>query len=150
MKHKILPGKSSDIEGLILRESDIDELKACCSGIPEEQLRESWETSEMRYTIWYGDKVAGVFGCAGIAGKFGVPWMLGSDLTSKVKRVFIVDAKVYVELMLKKYNRLMNFVYSKNKQSIRWLEWIGYTLEKPVPFGEFGELFHPFHKESNV
>ncbi len=147
MNHKILPGKLEDIDGLVLRKSDYDELKACSADSPEEQLRDSWETSDMIWTIWVGDTVAGVFGCAGHEGRFGVPWMLGSDLTKKVRKVFIVDAKNYVEIMLDKYKRLVNFVHVDNKQSIRWLKWIGYTVLDPIPYGDFGKMFHPFVKE---
>jgi hypothetical protein len=149
-KHIIKPGKSEDIEGLVLRDSDLEELKACCSQSPEEQLKETWESSDMRWTIWAGGKVAGVFGCKGQVGKFGVPWMLGSKLTEKIRKVFIVDAKDYVEIMLERYKFLINYVHVDNKQSIRWLKWIGYTVKDPQPFGEFGNLFHPFFRKRNV
>jgi hypothetical protein len=31
--------------------------------------------------------------------------------------------------------------------SVRWLAWMGFTIDEPEPIGVNGEMFHLFHKE---
>ena len=150
MNHKIRPGKPEDINGMKLRAMDLMELTACSSDPPEQQLRESWENSDTRWTVLAGDEVACVLGCCGEKGRFGVPWLLGTDLTKKVKRAFLTDLKRCSEIMVRDYGILVNYVHPDNTQSVRWLSWLGFKIEDPIPFGEFGELFHPFYMVRDV
>ena len=150
MKHRILPGKPEDIRNLILRKEDLAELKAGCSILPSIQLFDSWVASAMRWTIWIDKKVAGVFGCSGKAGQVGVPWLLGSELLTKVPEVFVIDAPKYVDMMQERYKFLFNYVHEENRISTRWLQWLGFKLKDPAPYGEFGNPFRYFYRASNV
>jgi hypothetical protein len=150
VSYEIREGKAEDIEGIILRDMDILELKECCNKAVEQQVNECWSNSGVRWTVWYGDKVACVLGCCGEVGKWGVPWLLGTEHSKHVKKAFISDLKSCLNVMLYKYKSLINFVHPKNKESIRWIKWLGFEVSDPVPFGEFGNLFHPFQMVSNV
>jgi RimJ/RimL family protein N-acetyltransferase len=150
VKYEIREGLREDINGLKLRDFDILELTACSSKPPEQQLKEAWEKSDMRWTVLKNGEVACVLGCCGLKGKFGVPWLLGTDLSKKVKQAFVTDLKLCLAEMLREYRCLINYVHPQNKQSIRWLQWLGFKIKKPVPFGEFGILFHPFTMSKDV
>ena len=42
---------------------------------------------------------------------------------------FLLQARKYVNKLLKEYRRLENYVHKKNKSAISWLKWLGFTLE---------------------
>lgn len=146
MRLEILPGNDEDATHLIgrLRNRDLEELRAYGSDSPDNQLMESWNNTRLRWTVWIDGSVACVFGCRGI-NDIGVPWLLGSDFTKKMRRVFIAESKKYIDVMRKRYNTLFNYVYYKNRQSIKWLIWLGFTVDRPKPYGEFGNPFHLFY-----
>ena len=45
------------------------------------------------------------------------------------------------------YPKLRNHVDARNSSAITWIKWLGFTVEKAVPYGPDGVLFHPFHWE---
>lgn len=151
MKARLEIGKPNDIDGLVFRDMDLLEMREAMKMSPQDQVDLSWEKSKkMRWTVWYGDQVACILGCVGVDGKFGVPWLLGTELSKKVKRAFLKEIKDCLGTMIKEYKFLINYVHPKNKQSIRWLKWLGFTVTSPIPFGDFGNLFHPFYMRDHV
>ena len=40
---------------------------------------------------------------------------------------------------------MFNYVDVRHKEAIRWLKWLGFTLNEPTPYGPFGLPFHKFH-----
>ena len=43
---------------------------------------------------------------------------------------------------------LFNQVYAKNIESIRWLQYLGFTVERPRPIGPSAALFCDFWRRS--
>lgn len=90
-------------------------------------------------------KVFAIFGHSGVPNGIGVPWMLGSDaIATEVRKPFIKYTKAYTQEMLKHYDCLTNYVYTENKVHIRWLKWLGFTVDAPILYGRFSQPFHPF------
>lgn len=77
----------------------------------------------------------------------GVPWLLGANAIMRYKREILLQSPRVIDQMLTICPRLFNFVHCENKASIRWLRWLGFTIESPKPYGVGGELFHKFHLE---
>lgn len=77
----------------------------------------------------------------------GVPWLLSSNAALQHKREFLVQSKPAVQEMLNICPMLSNHVHADNRVSIRWLKWLGFTIDDPQPTGINGELFHRFHLE---
>lgn len=77
----------------------------------------------------------------------GVPWLLSSSYALEHRREFLRLSPSVVAEMLNICPTLVNHVHCKNKLSIRWLRWLGFTIDEPVPNLVTGELFHRFHKE---
>jgi hypothetical protein len=73
----------------------------------------------------------------------GVPWLLSTEQALKHKRQFLELSPPVIEEMMSMCSRLVNYVHVDNKLSIRWLKWLGFTVEDPKP----GELFHRFTME---
>lgn len=71
----------------------------------------------------------------------GTAWMLATDDVRKVRREFLSRCKDEVRLMQQKFAVLTNQVHRENTLSIRWLEWLGFTIDRERPVGPNGELF---------
>ena len=69
------------------------------------------------------------------------PWLICSDKAHKSPRQFMSITKRWVEEKLEENKWLSNVVYAKHKKSIRWLEWLGFTLYPAKPMGPYGALF---------
>lgn len=75
----------------------------------------------------------------------GVPWLLATHDAVKNKRVFINNCKQGVDDMLKICPNLFNYVHAENKLSVKWLRWMGFTIEESQPMGHNGAMFHKFY-----
>jgi hypothetical protein len=73
--------------------------------------------------------------------------MLGANAVNRHKKAFLSLTPGVIEEMLTICPRLYNMVHGRNKESIRWLKWLGFTIDDPVPHGPDSELFHKFHLE---
>jgi len=81
----------------------------------------------------------------GVTG-LGVPWLLSSAHALDHKREFLLNTPTVIKGMLDLCPRLVNYVHVENRISIRWLKWLGFTIEKPVK-NKLGEEFCRFSKE---
>lgn len=78
----------------------------------------------------------------------GCPWMVGSSLLDRYAVTFIRRCGAQVQMMRDSYNLLENHVDARNELAIRWLMWLGFTIEPAAPYGVNGEPFHRFLMET--
>jgi hypothetical protein len=132
-----------------MRKEDAAEVWAYCRHTPIEALEFSVKHSK-KIVIVYGDGVPltalGLCMRDFLSGT-GVPWLLSAEQALKYKRQFLKLSPPIIEEMLDICPKLVNYVHADNKLSIRWLKWLGFTIEDPEPTGPQGELFHRFTKE---
>lgn len=130
-----------------MRQADADEVNASHGHTPLQSLQSGLRVSDFAVVVMInGDPVA-IFGlskCNPITGS-GVPWLLSSESALEHKREFLIQSPKVIKQMLQICPYLFNFVHTDNRTSIRWLRWLGFTIEDPVPFGKKRELFHRFH-----
>jgi len=81
--------------------------------------------------------VCGIF----TVGDVGYIGMLATQDIEKEQRSFLIQGKKWVNSH--KHKLLMNYVYSKNVLAIKWLKWLGFTVE--THYG-LGDSFLRFHK----
>lgn len=74
----------------------------------------------------------------------GIPWLLGSDTFLRAQRAFIRHAPDYIDVMLRSFSHLLNYVHADNRASVRWLKRVGFALAPAAPYGPHGALFHRF------
>lgn len=55
--------------------------------------------------------------------------LLVSDKLRKNHMSFLLGAKKVITKWQRKYYKLQNYVYKHNLSAIRWLKWLGFTLE---------------------
>jgi hypothetical protein len=135
-----------------MRAADKDEVLASSGLAPFQALMQSVAVSDMLWTGFNTDAPICVFGVRteSFMEGIGIPWMLGTDEMSVCKRDIVLKSTVIVESMLTRYRRLHNYVDARNKASIRWLRWLGFTIYDPVPYGMSQLPFHKFEMIAHV
>lgn len=124
-----------------LREADRIELQAQGFLDMDVILAESIVTSEEAWTFAVDGQVHAVMGVVN-GGKFGIPWMLGSDALFDHQKALLRLPWDYIPRWLQRYGFLMNVVHTENHRSIRWLKRLGFVMGEP--FQEPGGTFQPF------
>ena len=122
--------------GLNMRREDAEEIHASHGLDPMTAAHGS---------LIYGDTLTGLvdgevaclFGCRGLSlmSTVGVPWLLGTPLVEHHARAFCKRNRVMIKIWLQRYETLVNWVDDRNETSKRWLQWLGFTLEDPRPYG---------------
>lgn len=129
-----------------MRKADWDEVEAAAGDV-RAALLDGAEASLWVDACLINGELACVFGVAplrGLLGKQAAPWMLGTPLIDKHPSVLITESKRYRDRMLSEYPHLLNCVDARNKKSIRWLRWLGFTIHPAEPYGEAQLPFHLF------
>lgn len=129
-----------------LREADIAECWASFRHTPLEALLRSLSVSrDARSGIVDGEVVCmfGV-GTTTLLSLQGSPWLLGSDQIKRHARIFLPQSRLYVAEMHRRFPVLKNFVDARNAVTLRWLRWLGFRIDAPVPFGPDRLPFNPF------
>lgn len=132
-----------------MRQADVDEVWASNHHTPIEALVKGWGLSDYASVAVCDDEPFAMIGLVkrDILTGSGVVWLLGSNAAFKYRREFLTRSASMINEMLTICPRLCNMVHGRNKDSIRWLKWLGFTIEEPVEHGPDNELFHRFHLE---
>lgn len=123
-----------------VRQADIDEL-AAMGATPEQCIRYGIQLSTHCVTVFLDGEPAGVVGVIDYDG-YRLPWAVFTTAIERHPLAFLRGAKAW---MKKVEGYLLNYVDARNTVTIRWLRWLGFTLDnEPVAHGINGELFHRF------
>ena len=140
-----------ELKEIKLRDDDIKELWDAYHIKAEDALQISFDMSLKSWAGLLNGKTIFVFGVSprrsNILSDEGEPWLLASKDIEKVKMSFLKKSRYYVGEMLKLFNKLINFVDTRNTVSKKWLEWCGFKIEDPKAYGLEGKLFHRFTME---
>lgn len=146
------PGDAEDLAAC-LRDQDQAELNAGGHHDHARVIQQSIDRSTLCWTVRVGGEMAAVFGVAPLGTALdprGVPWMLGTDLVPRHRRILARLAPGYIQQMLKAYPHLLNQVHANNSVATRWLRKMGFVLQPPTPIPPYGELFHLFEMRRHV
>jgi len=126
-----------------LRLADKEELRAGGTDDYIACLSESFASSSVcRVALVDGVPVAVLGVCDSKLDGVGIIWMLGTDGIYKISRQFLKGSARELSLLSAGYKTLFNYVYSENRLSIKWLEWLGFTIDNE----ESGESFRMFYR----
>lgn len=134
----------SDVPAILkmkLREADVEECSAFLGQSSRAALLNTVEHSPQLWVIIHKENIEGVFGVTNYA----EPWFVASDMFDEYWRVFARQTKRDVDMLFTHFNYLQNYVDSRHTASIRWIKWLGFTVEdtphyfhdKSVPFFKF-------------
>lgn len=132
-----------------LRADDFDEVFAISGKSPHYDIIDSWQNSLRKWVILnnHGEAVA-VLGIRPIGNMFsdiGLPWLVGTDELTKMKKFFVKVSKPIINEMCKHFKLLVNLVDSRYTKAVRWLKWCGFTFEDAKIVDTFYSDV-PFHK----
>ena len=130
-----------------MREADVREIWASGRLVPDQALKLSMLASRDTSVGLVNGAVACMFGIAQptVLSDVGYPWLLGSDLIVEHARSFLRLSRAWVQERREGYSALANFVDVRNTEAVRWLKWLGFKMDEPVPFGPDQLPFHPFY-----
>lgn len=74
----------------------------------------------------------------------GIPWLISTNTIEKHPKAFLRVCKPLVRDMLSRHDQLINYVDARNHAAIRWLEWLGFSMGSPTPYGPNQLLFRQF------
>jgi len=131
-----------------LRPGDLAEIRAEGFAGAREAIEASVAVSSLRCLAMMEEgRPIAICGVAGtILSRVGRPWMLGTLALDRpgAQRALLAFSRLVAGLMRDRYDHLENYVDARYAEAVRWVEWMGFTIEPPVPFGINGELFHRF------
>lgn len=150
--HSIIPA-TLDHARLIakhVRESDRQELWAAYLSEPLEVIKRSIELSQWSLTGVVDDTPICIFGV--VVDEFtgvGRPWMIGTESLDEHAGVFLRHCRGVVRKMRQSARFLVNHVDARNTRAIEWLQWLGFRLDEPLPWGPLGIMFRRFTMGGN-
>jgi len=128
-----------------MRASDLRELRAL--GLdPFVALYDGIKVSRDAVTGLVDGRVLGMFGVAVYVplSDEGCPWFLGSYEVPQHSRAFLRFCKTGLSHIAPQYSLLVNYVDARYPEAVRWVRWLGFTVDAPEPRGPHGVLFHRF------
>lgn len=125
------------VSHLQLRPIDVLEINASwgCKVNPTLALYECIKCSDMVRCVYNGCNLVAVFGFAEYEDDMCNPWLLASEDFS-FSRDDLKVAKAYVNAFSRKYSKLFNRIHKSNKQSIKFLTYLGFTIDIDNPDDE--------------
>jgi 2-keto-3-deoxy-L-rhamnonate aldolase RhmA len=124
-----------------LRDADRREVALSSGKDVREVLLESVALSDWANVAEVDGVPAILYGVAYIAPGIGAPWMVATDDIRKVRRQFVQACRAEVDVMAAAYPDLRNIVARFNRCSIRWLEWLGFTIHRSRGVGPGGKFY---------
>ncbi|WP_027859251.1 hypothetical protein [Marinobacterium jannaschii] len=129
-----------------MRIADINEIWAASLSTPEESLIKGIKRSTPAMTGLVDGRPVAMFGVAPMSVMTGVgaPWLLGTDEVDQVSLSFLKHSRAMVTQWKQDHALLYNYVDARNAASIRWLKWLGFTIQEARPYGALQLPFHRF------
>ena len=122
-----------------LRQADKDELKALTGFSPEIGVSYSIAFSQRGAAAFYeNDKIpAAIFGISD-----NLIWLVGTDEITKHPVTFFRATQKYFHDLIRGHDFLYNYVDARNKLHLRWLKWLGFTIEEAQNLGVENRPFY--------
>lgn len=135
-----------------IRLHDKDEAWAAGLITPYGAMVEGVKYSDVAYTAFVDDVPVCMWGVVKDSFLFdhGTPWMMASTAVEQNIAKFLRASRPLLREIMTRYDSLENFVDARNTLSIRWLKWLGFTIEDAAPHGALSLPFHRFWMKREV
>lgn len=134
-----------------IREADRQEVWAASHMTPFQALKISFLISRDIVFTGLADGVpVCIFGVKppSMLGTVAVPWLIGTDDIPLHSRTFLRESKKFVEGLKERFPVMENYVDARNVEAVRWLQWVGFSVYYPKPYGPDNLPFHRFVMEA--
>lgn len=134
-----------------MRDEDAAEVMASHGHTPARALNYAVRWSQPAITVLVDEEPVAIFGLfrATVLDETGCPWMLGTDKLYDCGPELLYWGREVVCRMMRKCERLENYVHVDNRRSIVWLKRLGFQFDEPRPHGVNDELFMRFSMEKS-
>lgn len=78
----------------------------------------------------------------------GIPWALGTFAVPQHGRAIARGSREVVQQYRTWYKLMVNYVDARHRRAVRWLSWLGFTIDPAVPVGPDKVPFHRFWMET--
>jgi len=131
-----------------MRQADRDEVFAASGKCPASALSISYRRSSMRMTGLVDGRPEVMFGVAdlNVLAGVGAPWLLGTSAVDENYVAFLRRSVSWRNQLSARYPVLRNFVDMRNRASVRWLRWLGFSILDPIDIN--GHEFRLFEMRS--
>ena len=126
-----------------LRQADVDEINAMTDLPPGVAVAFSIAHSERGFAAEVDGELIAIFGISN-----GLIWLVATDEINKYPITFYRLSKKIFPALRKGYDYLENYVDARNTLSLRWLKWLGFTIEAPERINN-GTFHHVWIKGSD-
>jgi hypothetical protein len=129
-----------------IRSADLEEFEALFEGDIIDNLKTGVSASVKSWAGVVNGEVICVCGVAPVPEmpKSGAVWLVGTDALEANARGFLRHSKDVLNEMLCSFPHLWNFADARNSKALQWLQWLGFAIREPIPYGPYGYLFHLF------
>lgn len=134
-----------------IREADRQELWAASHLTPFQALKISFLISRDIVFVGTADDVpVCMYGVKppSMLGNKAVPWLIGTEDVPLHSREFLRRSREVVEEFSERFPYMENFVDARNEDAVRWLQWLGFSVYYPKPYGVEQLPFHRFSMEA--
>ena len=133
-----------------LRREDVIEIQRRTGRDPYTVLVYSYRHSQISYVGLINGAIACAWGVAqeSILAEEAVIWLLSTPVMAVAPVAVARRTRQELAKLLRVYPRLGNYVDSEYKLCVRWLRWLGFTVEPPQPTGVRGEMFSRFYMDA--
>tara|TARA_R100001443_G_scaffold16036_1_gene25844 strand:+ start:5616 stop:6164 length:549 start_codon:yes stop_codon:yes gene_type:complete len=143
------PSKMKDVMP-VYENMRITDMRECymCGVDPMKALMISFKDDDaFGYTIeWDGKPIAMCGVTPHIYEKnIGQIWLLGTEDIEKVQYSFYKHSKKIMQMMLKSFDIVENYIPKTHVKSINWITWLGFQLDNYTYFHNEYEFFRFFH-----
>ena len=78
-------------------------------------------------------------------------WFIASERIEQHKRELLTLSRKILGILVDKYGKLENMVDIRSRKSVRFIKWLGFTINPEIiAAGANGEFFYHFYKERSV
>jgi len=144
--------QDDDLTNFEIREMDYQETSAS-TGLtsPHDILTTAVKASDYTWVIYDDDDdIVGIFGVSRYLNRepVGIPWLIGSTRMFNVMTPaqYTRIAKRVIDQFLIQYPVLCNLVLAEYTSAVRWLQLLGFTVDKSNPIILTDKQFYLFYK----
>ncbi len=148
-KYEIVPATEAHAVALakVMAEADKQEVWAMGHSTPIQALQRALKVSRDAKTGLADGREVCMFGVVppSLLSNIGVPWLLTAVELPQHGTKFLRESRATFDGWRREYEVLANYVDARHKTAIRWLDWLGFTIDVAEPFGVEKLPFHRFH-----
>jgi hypothetical protein len=135
-----------------LAKADLAELWAMERRDPVTSMMSAWRRGRETWALLSDDTVVAMYGVIDVSlvSDGGRPWNFSCQDVGKYAKSFIKESVRIEKEWADKYSFLTNYVDSRHTKAVRWIKWLGYTLDNPIPIGPEKVPFFRFWKRGNL